>query len=468
MGLLKMGERAGRLDRLFLVITFNFDFIFMAMDDFSEDMPFALASMSRYSFLLFVLMAWISLAVVEPIVEHWCCYPAKTSLAHLTLGMCTNEHAKIHSTATVRSCTTHTWPMWSWIIYGIAGSVGLYWMILTITRCVMVKKRLPQYILGDEQTVLRMMKLHRPAAELAPQSHDRKSKKGSKISRWIALIKVLNTMIKDAALVVRDTLASIPGMLLDLIIAPEMLIGWILTIFIVWITGILMMEIGRHVLEPGAHIAYVVAHGLNKAVDAVIDVINKILHIINKVSRIFGHRHHYHVGRPDFTSRLAFARVESKICANFHTTWAELTYAPKHYLSNSVCPILRYVYDTPAFVVLDFFLGWASHDPSPDGANCSSNSSDGFCFYANFWRIIRNVVFPLIIIGPFLAWFKKPIVDMLKLALATVHAILYCIWSFFVFLVTPHHKRVHKKSIARVRSHLKLLLHSGKKKANKK
>ena len=102
-------------------------------------------------------------------------------------------------------------------------------------------------------------------------------------------------------------------------------------------------------------------------------------------------------------------------------TWERVVMAfIKEMLSESICPLLRFVSPvTMVIVPMDGMFGWASFDYLPDGGNCRAPPGEVLCMWLNFYIVIFDLIIPLMIINTFVESYKNLLIFVLK---GTKHA----------------------------------------------
>lgn len=155
------GKHAATLPRLD-VFAFTFGFVFFATDQFVTRLRPLVGNISRVSSLLLFFFVGILFSLVLPMHEHWCCYGAHFNIDSLTLGLCTDNKAPIHSSPLRKPCgpaSVHT-GIWVWI--GLTLSVFVVFFGFFLFRAWWIRRDLRQCLLIDFGDIMSLVDEHRP------------------------------------------------------------------------------------------------------------------------------------------------------------------------------------------------------------------------------------------------------------------------------------------------------------------
>lgn len=168
------------------------------------------------------------------------------------------------------------------------------------------------------------------------------------------------------------------------------------------------------------------------------DVIDGIIGVIDRVMKFF-HAH----PRPDklyYAEHIEFMK-NKHMCDPYDSYGATILHVVRSKTSRHLCPTIRYLYGTPAGVVLMTILTWFSFDPAPEGANCMEPSYAEYCVYFienwRFWVMAGALMVVLFVVGV-----SMPIID--HLLLIALRATILCIDIVYysvrevLFLTSPH------------------------------
>ena len=168
------------------------------------------------------------------------------------------------------------------------------------------------------------------------------------------------------------------------------------------------------------------------------DVIDGIIGVIDKVMKFF-HAH----PRPNklyYAERIEFMK-NKHMCDPYDSYSATILYVIRSKVSWHVCPTIRYMYGTPAGVIMMTVLTWFSFNPAPEGANCAQPAYAEYCVYFienwRFWVLAGALMLALFVVGV-----SIPIID--HLLLIALRAVVLCVDIMYystrelMFLVSPH------------------------------
>jgi hypothetical protein len=192
-----------------------------------------------------------------------------------------------------------------------------------------------------------------------------------------------------------------------------------LTVLFLFAVSVVWQAVGE-AAEEGAHLAYIVAEGVDDVVDGIEDAINAVGGAISKVAGFFGGHVSIHLDPLDLAGNLDEFKDRDTICHYFHDAWHVFVFPLQARLNADVCPVVRYVYATDAHPLLATALSWAYVDDDPAGANCALPAASAFCEGVNYWRALRYVWVPLIIVAYLASSFTDVILAAARFAGALV------------------------------------------------
>ena len=194
-----------------------------------------------------------------------------------------------------------------------------------------------------------------------------------------SVLRLEATYIRALVFDVADALTKLPGALYaDL----RTILGKLLTVVnALGLAGTLI--VAGVIIYIVANVIITAGHDMRGLLDIIGTTLNWEIKAINFLVSLFTHHHH----EIDITTYVKFFENAKKICGAY-TVADSLDYLPRVMLNDSVCPIMRYLWQTPVFSLLNIVMTAFYFDANPNGGNCSVSVDELLCFlFFGLWRV---------------------------------------------------------------------------------
>lgn len=195
----------------------------------------------------------------------------------------------------------------------------------------------------------------------------------------------------------------------------------------------------------GIHMVYEMLKGIfyvvNKLISTAGSVANAGASVLNKADHLFGGHSHMHVHIPkldpcSILPGLCDALHLPQYCAPYQSYSGAFGLFFKIVLSEHTCPLIRWTFFTvndaiSLYKALEFFIGFTSYNPDPNGNNCHSTKYAEPCFYILIGYFIMALVI-VAIVGVIVSSYRHTIWKLIKTAVMFAWWVVKFVFELFL------------------------------------